>query len=138
MTQSDLFAWLGAPLANVRWSWGAVRPGDGAVFLRVWRDRMRRRDGVDFVQVTHNHAYLTNQKNPGYRERQRHVDLVRAGAPSYLVMCEVVDPEARPRKIAGFDTERVYPGGRLIEEDGEFWLEVLSGVPAEEVAARSQ
>lgn len=138
MTQSAFFTRLGAPLANVRWSWGAVRRGDGAVFLRVWKDRMRRRDGVDFVQVTHNHAYLTNQKNPGYRERQRHVDLVRAGAPSYLVMCEVEDADATPRKIASFDSREVFPGGRVIEEDGEFWLEVLPGVPAEKVAARSE
>lgn len=134
MTQSAFFAALGAPLANVRWSWGAVRPHDGAVFLRVWKDRRRSRDGVTFVKVTHNHAYVTNQGNPGYRERQRPVGLIRQGAPSYLVMCEVVDPDARPHKIASFDTREVFPGGRIIEEDGEFWIEVLPGAPVEQVA----
>lgn len=66
------------------------------------------------------------------------MDLVRSGAPSYLIMCEVVDPDAVPRKIASFDTEKVFPGGRIVEDDGEFWLEVLPGVPAEEVALDSR
>lgn len=133
MTLSAFFASLGAPLRNVRWSWGAIRPEDGAVFLRVWKDRTRTRDGVTFVQVTHNHAFLTNQGNAGHRERQRHVDGIREGAPSYLVMCEVVDPNARPRKIARFDTREVYPGGQVVEEGGEFWIEVLPGVSVDEV-----
>lgn len=68
MTQSAFFAMLGAPLHNVRWSWGAVRPEDGAVFLRVWTDRMRPRDDVQFVQVTHNHAFLTNPRKAAHQE----------------------------------------------------------------------
>lgn len=66
------------------------------------------------------------------------MDPVREDAPSYLIMCKVGDPDAVTRKISGFDIERVFPGGRLIEEDGEFWLDVLPGVPAEKVAARSE
>ena len=38
MSQTNLFAKLGAPLANPRWSWGAIRTTDGAVFSRVWQD----------------------------------------------------------------------------------------------------
>ena len=51
MTQEDLFATLGAPLANVRWSWGAVRPADGAVILRVWKDNVQTHDGREYVRI---------------------------------------------------------------------------------------
>lgn len=35
MAQTQSFEWLGAPLVNTRWSWGAVRR-DGIVFLRTF------------------------------------------------------------------------------------------------------
>jgi hypothetical protein len=51
MTLSQLFEQLGAPLANVRWSWGAVRESDSAVFLRVWQDECRPIDGRMCVRI---------------------------------------------------------------------------------------
>ena len=135
VNQTALFALLGAPLINSRWSWGAVRPSDGAVFLRVWQDRMRELDGRQFVQVTHHARYGHDSPNPGYRERGRHVDQVRGGSVCYLVMCEAVDPGARPRKVQRFNDTEVFPGGRLAEVDGEWWVEVMPGVPVGEVAS---
>lgn len=35
-SRAELFSYLGAPLNNVQWSWGAVRETDGSVFLVVW------------------------------------------------------------------------------------------------------
>jgi hypothetical protein len=134
VNQTALFALLGAPLANYRWSWGAVRPADGAVFLRVWQDRMREHGGRRFAQVTHHARYGGDSANPGYRERVGHVDRVRGGAPCYLVVCEAVDPAARPRKIRRFNDTEVFPGGRVAEMDGEWWVEVMPGVPVGEVA----
>lgn len=103
MTQRDFFAMLGAPLSNFRWSWGSVRT-DGTVFLRVWQDQLRRHDGLRFVRATNvqaaeewkeqNHRY-----KPGYPERLGQVALIRQGAPCYLVMCEAVDVDARPRRV---------------------------------------
>ena len=80
MSQTNLFAKLGAPLANPRWSWGAIRTTDGVVFLRVWQDRTRRHDGARFVQVTHAEKFKDNPDNLGYRERLRHVERIREGA----------------------------------------------------------
>jgi hypothetical protein len=52
VTLTEFFAYLEAPLANQRWSWGAVRPSDGAVLLRVWQDEQRKMDGPWLTQVT--------------------------------------------------------------------------------------
>ena len=50
---SELLRRLGAPILNVVWSWGAVRPADGVVFLRVWQDRERKVDGKWYTMLTH-------------------------------------------------------------------------------------
>ena len=42
-SRAELFSYLGAPLNNVQWSWGAVRETDGSVFLVVWQDENLRR-----------------------------------------------------------------------------------------------
>jgi hypothetical protein len=56
MSLSTFFTKLGAPLANVRWSWGSVRP-DGSVVLRVWQDRTKKLDDKLCVQLTHLEKY---------------------------------------------------------------------------------
>ncbi|MNG74488.1 hypothetical protein D3C76_1120100 [compost metagenome] len=48
MTQSEFFKSLGAPLKNTRWSWGARR-SDGALVLRIWKDRTKEFDGHPFA-----------------------------------------------------------------------------------------
>lgn len=133
MTPTAFFQMLGAPLKNHRWSWGAVRPADGAIFLRVWEDRTRWFEGVKFVKVTHRASYRGNESNPGYREREEHVRKIARGAPSWLIFGTAVDENARPRKILAYNFSQVFPGGRLIESDGEMWLEVLPGVRVQEV-----
>jgi hypothetical protein len=133
MNQRALFAMLGAPLTNSRWSWGAVRPEDGAVFLRVWQDRMQTHDGSQFVQITNHARFRNGPANCGYRERLKHVELIRGGAPRYLIVCEAVDPAARPRRIRSFNAAEVFPGGRVVELNGDWWVEVLPGVAVQEV-----
>lgn len=56
-------------------------------------------------------------------ERLKHVDLVRAGAPSFMVMCRAKDVLADPRAVASFDKNDVFVGGTLLEIDGNYWLE---------------
>lgn len=129
MTQKALFEMLGAPLKNFRWSWGGARKRDGAIFLRVWEDRMRPHDGSQFVQVTHRADYVPNPGNPGYREREEHVQRIQGGASCYLVVCKAVDTQARPRKIESFNSSEVFRGGRVLELDGEAWVEIVEGVP---------
>jgi hypothetical protein len=123
MTQSDLFEMLGATLCNQRWSWGAVRP-DGVVFLRVWQDRTRRIDKTTYTQITHRDKYEDKKTDPGYQERLQHVELVKQGATCYMIMCEVEDPTAIPRKVKDFNEDDVFLGGQTIEIDGDSWIEL--------------
>ena len=123
MTITDLFRYLGAPLANQRWSWGSVRPTDGAVFLRVWQDESRKLEQGSYSQITFAEFFRANPSNVGYVERTKHVELIRAGAPSFMVMCVAADPKANPRKIARIDRNDVFVGGALRDVDGDWWLE---------------
>jgi hypothetical protein len=124
MTLSDLFAYLGAPLTNTRWSWGAVRETDGAVFLRVWQGEEQKINGRYFTRISSNAFYLANEAaNLGYTERSRHIELIRRGAKSYMIMCRGRDIEGSPTEIVGFDDNELFVGGELIEVDGESWLQ---------------
>jgi len=138
MTLTGIFAYLGAPLANQRWSWGAVRPSDGAVLLRVWHDEEQKIDGVWFTQVTFTGFSKENLSNLGYAERLKHVELIRRGAPSYLVMCQAQDVLASPRVVANFDRNDVFVGGRLVDIDGDAWLERAARRPISSIRLKIQ
>ena len=125
MSQKALFERLGAPLANVRRSWGAVRASDGVVFLRVWEDQSKTIDGKSFMRLTANEHFKENDRTDfGYQERLNHVALIRGGAVSYMIVCVVEDVNAIPRKIKKFNSNEVFPGGQLVDADGDTWLEL--------------
>jgi hypothetical protein len=126
---SDLFKSLGAPLANQRWSWGAVRKSDGAVFLRVWQDEAQKIDNRWFSQVSFSEFFKSDPTNLGYIERLKHLVLVQGGSRSYMIMCLARDPKATPRAIKSFDRDSVFLGGRLLEIDGDLWLERADRLP---------
>ncbi len=134
LNRSAFFTMLGAPLHNTRWSWGAVRPEDGVVFLLVWQDRIRPHDGGQFVQVTRHAMHGSSPRKPGPREREEHVELVRGGARCYLVIGEAADPTARPRRLARFNADEVFVAGQVVQLDGDRWVEVLGGLPVADVA----
>jgi hypothetical protein len=134
MTLSDLFAYLGAPFSNARWSWGAVRESDGAVFLRVWQGEEQKIDGRYFTRISSNAFYLASEPtNLGYMERSRHIELIRRGAMSYMIMCRGRDIEGSPTEIVGFDDRALFVGGDLIEIDGESWLQRVGRKPRAEL-----
>jgi hypothetical protein len=134
MSLSTFFTKLGAPLANVRWSWGSVRP-DGSVVLRVWQDRTKKFDDKLCVQLTHLEKYGDGRgaDNLGYSERLEHLQLIRNGAKAILVMCLAKDPTASPREILSFNKEDVFIGGSLRNVDGDTWIELASRVPIKSV-----
>ena len=135
MSISSFFSKLGAPLKNVRWSWGAVRDGDGAVFLRVWQDRKFVDDErVPVMQITDHEKYANAPYKPGWEERLKHIELVRKGAKCYLVMCRAKDPNVSPREIAGWNKREVFVGGELREVKGDTWIEAIRRVPISEIA----
>jgi hypothetical protein len=129
VTLSELFTSLGAPLANQRWSWGAVRKSDGAVFLRVWQHEGRTVDGLRVTQVSFGEFFKRDPANLGCAERLGHLELVRNGSPSYMIMCLARDPTATRRVIKSFDRDSVFLGGRLVDIDGDLWLERADRLP---------
>jgi putative restriction endonuclease len=133
VNQTAFFERLGAPLKNARWSWGAVRPDDGTVFLKVWRDQMRTHNGTLFAQITYRARFRDNPDNFRHRAREEQVKQIRAGSSCYLIECVAADPTARPRRVQWFNAAEVFPGGRVVELDGEVWVEMLPAVPVAEV-----
>jgi|TARA_R100000049_G_C1952042_1_gene100660 hypothetical protein len=130
MSQAEMFANLGAPLNNVRWSWGSVRESDGAVFLRVWQDGTRKIDGKRFVWIS--------DENPpegdlGANERLHHVTLINSGKACYLIMCQAVDTKAAPRQVQSFNAKEVFCGGEVLFDDGAYWIELKGRVPVKQV-----
>lgn len=134
LSMAGFFKLLGAPLHNTRWSWGAVRPKDGTVFLRVWKDRVEVRNGTRYVEITPP-PQRDVRRHPGKSERHRHVDLVRAGARCFLIVCAAVDARDTPRTIGEFEQDVVFPGGRTELREGAWWIEMLDGVPVHEAGA---
>lgn len=143
MTISEFFERLGAPRRNRQWSWGAIGQ-DGHVYLAVWNDEFRTRNGRRFVQVTAGR----NLDSTSYRERERqdHIRAIRSGAKVFCVILTAIDRRADRRRIQSFDATSLMVGGELVEDDeGRVWLEDAGrcGLPAADrrprlVSSRSQ
>jgi hypothetical protein len=153
MSISDLFAYLGAPLINKRWSWGSVRPSDGAVFLRVWQDlKFIDSEGRRYMQICG--LYEDDSATPGYPERVQHTEAIREGAPCFMVMCVAADTETPKRQIISYDDKDIFVGGDVIQTDAGFafppntsertkyfarggatWVRVAGRIRADEVRA---
>lgn len=136
-SRAELFNYLGAPLKNVQWSWGAVRDLDGAVFLVVWQHESLRRDSRRY-HLVHNETYWRdNPDRPlGYTERMKHLELLRQrqGANSFMVMALRANPNADGdvARIQQVNSEEVFVGGELFEdEQGNIWLERVDRIPIE-------
>jgi hypothetical protein len=122
-TISSFFDSLGAPLKNVRWSWGAERR-DGVIFLRLWEDHRFTDASGEYVIVAHS-TELGAGASAGWRERWHHIGRIRAGKPCFVVMCVAKDVDAVPREIESFDTRQLIVGGRLVVKDGCTCIEVV-------------
>jgi hypothetical protein len=124
MTHTDFLKSLGAPVANPTWSWGSIRERDGAVFLMVWQDRVKPIEGCLFVQITSNKKHADKPNNLGNNERASHIELIRQGAPCYLLMCKAKDPDAKRRVREPFDHGNVFTAGEVIESQDESWIKL--------------
>src|SRR5438093_10909877 len=112
---AEFFESVGAPLNNVRWSWGARRSSDGAIFLRVWKDQSHTdADGRHWVQIVwHSASPDWEPGRHGRHERQAHLKAIESGARCLMVVCEVEDASANPRTVRAFDHRTVLVGGEL-------------------------
>jgi hypothetical protein len=138
MSLSVFFSRLGAPLRNPRWSEGAVRDSDGAVFLRVWQDEKFVENRRPYMRLTHCLDYADRPGHYGHQERIRHVQLVSRGAPCYMVMCRTDEPTATPRSLRCFNNLDVFAGAELRKHEGDFWLRIEARCPVEQVAISRQ
>jgi hypothetical protein len=133
MSPAGLFKKLGAPLANVRWSWGSVRASDNIVFLRVWQDEGVKSGDKFIVQLTHNATPRDEVDEMGHQERLKHIQLVRDGARCYLLLCRAVDNKAVPRSAKSVIEKEVFPTGEMQEIEGDIWIEMKTRVPISDV-----
>ncbi len=122
MSMSSLFSELNAPLRNSMWSWGAVRESDRTVFLRVWEEGYRRIDNRRCIWVCDTDG--ANQTLGG-NERRQHVELIKRGYRAFMIMCI---SEGNCEKVIDFNDEQLFVGGKLIEFDGEIYLEYIDRI----------
>lgn len=130
MSISEFFARLGAPLHNLMWSWGAHRKSDGAIFLRAWQDETLKISGTHYVCILNMSLPESILSSNGIKERQQHIDMIRAGAQAYIVMIRAENTQAIPREIAGFNENDIFVGGQLLEQDDKIWLSYTKRIPA--------
>ena len=138
MSLSRLFVQLGAPLKNIRWSWGARRARDGVVFLRVWSDHKHRNEHQLYVMVDSHTPTIGRGpgKNLGYEERVRHIEAIRRGADCYMVVCDPDGPHGTQRGVRAFNSETLLVGGGVVDLDGKTYIKVIGTRRAEDLIAK--
>ncbi len=131
---STFFRNLGFQLHNKRWSWGAR--SEHGVLLRAWADDID--DNDRYVRVL---GWQTQVLSPrGLNERIDHLRaLWSGGLAGYVVIATAADVNAEPRRISGFDADRVRAILSLIgEPDGSIWAELGDYVPIEQLAKHAK
>ena len=124
------FELLGAPLRNSHWSWGAVRIRDNAIFLRQWEsDVTTGEDGREYVKIAADNQPAIGSKMNGWRERQRHIANIRAGAECYVVIVVAEDLAVEPRRIKQFNVSYIVKGDGLKIVKGATYLRAGSRIP---------
>lgn len=119
---------LGAPLLDTRWSWGALSPSTGHVYLRVWDHEFGTLNGRRCVRITD--SELPDPADPGDRERHAHVQEIERGVKTYCVVLTAVDPQESPLRIESFDGVALMAGGELFKDsEGRSWLEDAGRCP---------
>lgn len=126
---------LNSPMLNNRWSWGAVRPDQSAVFLSVWQDEIKRDDQRDpnsktWVDLLWDESLWAevNGASMARDERVSHLNLIKSGIPGYALVKIARDPKAMPRQMKEFNSDylisiqnnfRVTEGGVVQAQLGE-------------------
>ena len=126
MSITRSFEYIGVPLRNSRWSWGASN--EHAIVLRVWHDHTERdEDGVRRNLIWR--PRWKTERSPGVNERLNHIEEIKAGRPCYVIVVEDANfGTGKPRKIAQAKTRRVFKCGELLFEDGTIKIELLKSL----------
>lgn len=127
MSISSFFSELGVVLRSREWSRGGISSVDGSVFLLVWQDEIKRRNG-------YNWAYLATVENvesldkPSLKERLDHIKLIKSGKRAFLIFCESKLLISGERVVSTFNAERVYPIGEIVTYEKGLWAQYLTGI----------
>jgi hypothetical protein len=151
---TDLFSSLGAPLKNKRWSWGAIRPADGNVILRIWQDQIGLiqnkiptnalyppKTMVCYIGCHDRHTDGGNRQ--GWIERQEHIGYLQDGHQGWGIMClavqsssgDIRDETLERRKIKSFDDMTIWKFGEVFvandpyDEGEDYWVTMTERPP---------
>ena len=113
---------LGAPLRNMRWSWGARR-SNGTIILRAWDDEIVPIEGKRHIRLT-NHGVYDDTPHPGFRERIRHISEIEQGTAGYVVICTAVKPTPGRRRLKAFNHRTLTQIARVKDYRGDQWAEL--------------
>ena len=119
---TDNFKYLGLPLVNQRWSWGASN--DDVVVLRVWKDHTRKGPhGIITTLLWHRERWKDDN---GAIERKKHIAEIEAGKTCFVIVCrdENLDND-KPRKIAPSRNRPVFLCGSFLNEGHEIRIELV-------------
>ena len=50
-----------------------------------------------------------------------------------MIMCEAVDVDAAPREVTDFNKDYVFPGGKVVELNSDWWVDLRPRVPVRQV-----
>ena len=126
---SALFRYIGAPLHNERWSWGASN--ENFVVLRTWQDETKKYGDSLVVTIRYNWEILKDR--PGFKERERHIEEIQNGKPAFMIMCKAVDPTADPRDIQSFNKKDLFVGGDIVDlGEGNLGIEAVKRITIKE------
>jgi len=103
---------LDAPMSNNRWSWGAIRNDQSAVYLSIWQDEIRRDIPKDPSSDTWADLLWSeelwaevNGATIARNERLKHIDLIKSGLPGFALIKIARDVKAMPREMKEFNSE---------------------------------
>ena len=111
-SRSQLMSYLGATQRNVVWSWCAVNDAERKVYLSVWLDTAKKRDGERL-------SYIIQEPNWGVesdgslaaarKDHDEKLDLIfDHGYEPYGYFIEAKDRNARPRQIEETKTSFIF------------------------------
>ena len=123
MSISRFFEALGAPLRNIRQSWGAVHQVHNSVYLRVWQEDRKILEDKPVVRLLlppGKHGGSTRAH--GYTQRSRHIRRIQSGCKCYCVVAYGRDAGG----IQGYDSNRLLIGGAILKDkEDTYWLQII-------------
>jgi len=132
---------LHAPPLNYGWSWGSLDEAHNRIFLRVHKGTLEPNDQSPKRALLHASSWSepsaeNGRRSPGDLERLNHIELLRQGYEGYAVIYE--NKLAGDRwKTSGFDRRFLLRLGKIRNENGSVYAEVLARLPVDAVVGTS-